>query len=127
VFGAVSGQRLGQSINANFNVSGNAPKFACRAWVHFDGTTSPGTIRASGNVSSVTKIALGNFRVNFTTVMQDASYVVTSTAAQLNQTGMGIQNSTATNYTNTGVRIIVSASSASTLADFPIIGVVVFR
>jgi hypothetical protein len=74
VFGQVSGQRIGQSINANFNVSGSAPKYACRAWVNFDGTTGPGTIRASGNVSSVTRNATGDFTVNFATAMPDANF-----------------------------------------------------
>ena len=52
------------------------PEFKCRAWVNFDGTTSPGTIRASGNVSSVTRNGTGDFTVNFTTAMPDASYAV---------------------------------------------------
>lgn len=47
----------------------------CKAWVNFDGTTaSPSTIRASYNVRSITKNALGDFTVNFTTSMVDANY-----------------------------------------------------
>jgi hypothetical protein len=45
-----------------------------RAWVNFDGTTSPGTIRGSGNVSSVTRNGTGDYTVNFTTAMPDANY-----------------------------------------------------
>jgi hypothetical protein len=77
VFGTVSGQRLEQQTNAAFNVSGSAPKYACRAWVNFNGTTTPPTIRASGNVSSVTRNGTGNYTVNFTTAMPDANYVIT--------------------------------------------------
>jgi hypothetical protein len=55
-------------------VSGTAPIYMCRAWVNFDGTTSPGTIRASGNVSSVTRNATGDYTINFTTAMPDANY-----------------------------------------------------
>jgi hypothetical protein len=77
VFGTVSGQRLEQQTNAAFNVTGSAPKFACRAWVNFDGTLASGNIRASGNVSSVTRTATGYFAVNFTTNMPDANYVAT--------------------------------------------------
>ena len=54
--------------------SGSAPSYSARAWVNFDGTTG-GTIRASGNVSSVTdNAALGDFTVNFTTAMANANY-----------------------------------------------------
>ena len=56
------------------NASGSAPLFACRAWVNFSGT---GTGGASGNVSSVTDVGVGNYRVNFATDMEDANYVVT--------------------------------------------------
>ena len=55
-----------------FNVTGSAPVFACRAWVNFDG--EDGSIRASGNVSSVTRISDARYRVNFLTEMPDANY-----------------------------------------------------
>jgi hypothetical protein len=46
-----------------------------KAWVNFDGTTSPGTIRSSYNVSSVTKNGNGNYTVNFTVgALADANY-----------------------------------------------------
>jgi hypothetical protein len=44
--------------------------------VNFNGTTSPGTIRSSYNVSSVTKNSTGNYTVNFATAMADANYSV---------------------------------------------------
>ena len=46
----------------------------CRAWVNFNGTTSPGTIRASFNVTSVTKNGTGDYTVNFTNALPDANY-----------------------------------------------------
>ena len=49
-------------------------KQICKAWVNFDGTTSPGTIRSSYNVSSVTKNGTGDYTVNFATAMADANY-----------------------------------------------------
>jgi hypothetical protein len=51
------------------------PQFGCRAWVNFDGVGS--TIRGSGNVSSVTKTATGEYTINFTTAMPDANYATT--------------------------------------------------
>jgi hypothetical protein len=64
-----------ESTLAQFNATGSAPVYACRAWVNFDGTLNfPGTIRASGNVSSVTRNGTGDYTVNFTTAMPDANY-----------------------------------------------------
>lgn len=57
------------STNATDVVFGSA-----RAWVNFNGTTSPGTIRASYNVSSITKNATGDYTVNFTNALSDANY-----------------------------------------------------
>jgi hypothetical protein len=53
-----------------------------KAWVNFNGTTSPGTIRSSYNVSSVTKNATGDYTVNFATAMTDANYSVSRTSDQ---------------------------------------------
>jgi hypothetical protein len=68
--------RVAEAIPARLNATGSAPIYACRAWVNFDGTTSPGTIRASGNVSSVARSATGTYQINFTTAMPDANYAV---------------------------------------------------
>lgn len=69
--------------------SGNAPIFAARAWVNFDGTRdtsgNPSTantnrfIRASGNVASVSRTGTGSYAINFTTAMDDANYSVVLT------------------------------------------------
>ena len=62
--------------------TGNAPIFAARAWVNFDGTNaftpnpSTSAIRASGNVSSITKNTTGDFTINFATALPDANYCV---------------------------------------------------
>jgi hypothetical protein len=52
----------------------NEQKQICKAWVNFDGTTSPGTIRSSYNVSSVTKNGTGDYTVNFANALADANY-----------------------------------------------------
>lgn len=51
-----------------------------KAWVNFNGTTSPGTIRSSYNVSSVTRNSTGVFTINFTTPMTDANYSAVSSS-----------------------------------------------
>ena len=65
------------------NSSGTQNGTLCRAWVNFNGTfgTSPftianGGIRASFNVSSVSDLATGYYRVNFLNAMPDAKYSV---------------------------------------------------
>jgi len=57
----------------NIVASGNAPLYACRAWVNFNGTGTV-AIRASGNVSSVIDNGVGDYTINFTTAMEDANY-----------------------------------------------------
>jgi multidrug efflux pump subunit AcrA (membrane-fusion protein) len=67
-------------LSFNSGYGSAAVAYGCRAWVNFNGTTSPGTIRGSGNVSSVTRNGTGDYTVNFTTAMPDANYVVTTNA-----------------------------------------------
>jgi hypothetical protein len=58
---------------------GVGPSFLARAWVNFNGTTNVAgfcTIRASGNVSSVTDNGTGDYTVNFAIAMFDANYSV---------------------------------------------------
>jgi len=61
-------------LSFNSGYGSVAAAYGCRAWVQFDGTTSPGTIRASGNISSVTRTATGNYTANFTNAMPDINY-----------------------------------------------------
>ena len=73
------------STKATIDTSGNlkfdsgfgsvATAYGCRAWVNFVGTGTV-SINASGNVSSITDNAVGNYTVNFTTNMPDINYSV---------------------------------------------------
>ena len=63
------------SFNSGYGSA--AVAYGCRAWVQFDGTTaSPSTIRASGNVSSVTKNGTAQYTLNFSSSLVDANYSV---------------------------------------------------
>jgi hypothetical protein len=53
------------------------PAHFCRAWVNFNGTGTV-SIRASGNVSSITDNGVGSYRVNLTSAMPDTNYSVVS-------------------------------------------------
>ena len=104
------------------NATGTAPIYACRAWVNFNGTTTPPTIRASGNVSSVTRTATGRFTVNFTTAMPDADYVVEANAQYAHFSGFDAGRDRTT--TAVGVR---SATPGITAANVSFFEVAIFR
>lgn len=54
------------------NTSGTEIGQLCRAWVNFNGSTA--AIRASFNVSSVTRTGTGDYTVNFSNSLPDANY-----------------------------------------------------
>jgi hypothetical protein len=58
-----------------------ATAYGCRAWVSFNGTGTP-AIRASGNVSSITDVGAGNYKINYTTSMPDVNYSCSSNAVK---------------------------------------------
>ena len=58
-------------------------KNACTAWVNFDGTTTPPTIRDSFNVSDVVRTSTGVYDIYFEEDMDNSEYIVSaSTTAQ---------------------------------------------
>jgi hypothetical protein len=115
-------------MREGFNASGSAPVYACRAWVNFNGTTSPGTIRASGNVSSVTKNATGDYTVNFTTAMPDANYVICGSAAgnTLNMWSTTPADVT-TARTTTAARIVTTVQNGVAAVDSTVVNIAIFR
>ena len=76
-YGSTQVIEIDNSSNLLFNSGyGSVAKaYGCRAWVNFNGTGTP-SIRASGNVSSITDNGTGSYRVNFTTAMPDANYAI---------------------------------------------------
>ena len=117
-----SGNLAAARITDALNASGSAPIYACRAWVNFNGTTSPGTIRASGNVSSVTRNGTGDYTVNFTTAMPDANY---SVAPGSNLTATEVPNF-AGNITASSCKVFLrNTSMAATDGSF--VSVTIFR
>jgi hypothetical protein len=64
------------------NLAGTGPatltgQSAAKAWVNFNGTTSPISIRDSFNLSSMTDGGTGKYTVNYTSSMASANYVNT--------------------------------------------------
>jgi hypothetical protein len=110
-----------ESTLAQFNASGSAPVYACRAWVNFDGTTTPPTIRASGNVSSVTRNGTGDYTVNLTTAMPDANFSIAVTSRIL---ALDLSDSTA--RTTTSFRIVTADLSGNS-TNYSFVNVAIFR
>jgi hypothetical protein len=112
----------------------NEQKQICKAWVNFNGTTSPGTIRSSYNVSSVTKNGTGDYTVNFTSALSDANYSVCGTGnivvggSSITSGGL-ISINTATTSTPLqigSVRLIGSTKDFTSAADNSIVNVQIF-
>ena len=78
---AVTPKKMLVGVKNHLNASGNAPMYACRAWVHFNGTGTV-TIRSSGNVSSIADNGIGDYTVNLTIPLQDQNYSIVATIDQ---------------------------------------------
>jgi hypothetical protein len=72
--------RANGDFQFNSGYGSAAVAYGCRAWVNFNGTT--GAIRASGNVTSVTRNGTGDYSINFTNAFPDANYVGQGTSIQ---------------------------------------------
>lgn len=127
VFGQVSGERLRQAVRSDLNAVGVAPIYACRAWVNFDGTDF-GTvaIRASGNVSSVTDIAVGTYRVNFAARMLDNGYAATANWTN-GSLSLSEQDGQAIPFDYDTESLRISLVGGGTSRDGSIVSVAVFR
>ena len=104
-------------VKSATNASGDAPVYACRAWVNFNGTGTV-AIRASGNVSSITDNGTGDYTVNFTTAMPDADYSTITTTASTGAAA-GIQTAAAVQ--------VLNYNSSGTLLDTDAYRVAIFR
>ena len=122
-----------ESTLSQFNASGSAPVYACRAWVNFNGTGTV-AIRASGNVSSITDNGTGDYTINFTTAMPDANYSVAGLTIG-NSVGnttrtlviAGVEASGADLKSTTQLRVQTGQTTATVLADMAEINVSIFR
>ena len=56
----------------NLQTTGGAGLYPARAWVNFNGTGTV-SIRADGNVSSITDNGVGNYAVNYSSSFSDAN------------------------------------------------------
>lgn len=111
-----------------------ATAYGCRAWVNFNGTGTV-AIRASGNVSSITDNGTGDYTVNFTTAMSDASYGVSyalnggdTTSARYNMNIHGTSQAGApTLMSTTQLRVMCGVTHTTGVSDYNVITISIHR
>lgn len=114
--------------NAVTNTGGTPRYYAARAWVSFIPSSSM-FIRAAANVSSVTDLGTGLFRVNFTTAMPDANYAVAGVCAGNGSTATDLATLFVPDLSTVlsgSVRFRVS-SEGGTALDVDYVSVAIFR
>jgi hypothetical protein len=119
--------RIDSSGNLLFNsgYGSVATAYGCRAWVNFNGQSTP-AIRASGNVSSITDNGTGDYTVNFTTAMTDTNFSAVCSGSRNGgaNDNFGIQLQTISSSSN--VRVNSFAPTVG-FVDPPLFCVAVFR
>ena len=104
------------------------------AWVNFNGTTSPGTIRSQYNVSSVTKNGTGDYTVNYANALTDANYAFALSSqgdaaptpdAAVDIIGVSRRVATSSAITTTSIRI-QNSTNALTAVDSQSISAIIF-
>jgi hypothetical protein len=111
-----------------------ATAYGCRAWVNFNGTTAtPSTIRGSGNISSITHGATGQYTVNFSSAMPDANYATTGIAGFKDATNnneiswISLRRSSSSAYSTTQCDITTGFTTSNAGADVAYVCVSFFR
>ena len=101
---------------ANLPNGDDAPVYACRAWVNFEGnfswsgtteyspTANPTPIRDAGNISSIREEGTADYVITFSEPMPHTNYVVSGAARYGDNS-------------NAGAMRVVSITSVSTLAN----------
>ena len=92
-----------------------------KAWVNFNGTGTV-AIRDSYNVSSITDLDTGNYRVNFSSTFSTIPTVVASTSNEATNTNYGVN---VNSHTTSTVQIYCTENGATT--DKSVVSVIVFR
>jgi hypothetical protein len=111
-------------VKTAVNASGDAPIYASRAWVNFNGTGVV-AIRSSGNVTSITDNGAGTYTVNLTSALEDIDYAVSISTGG---TGDGFGSRTAEDAqarTTSSVRIFTKIGVG--LGDVAQVSVVFYR
>lgn len=118
-------------LQFNSGYGSAATAYGCRAWVNFNGTGTV-AIRASGNVSSITDNATGDYTVNFTNAMPDANYsavISSSRSGDIFTTNIATNNATGGDVAPTtgAIRVVSNGGPGRGPFDSAYFTVAVFR
>lgn len=119
-------------LAVNYDISAGTvySKNSCTAWVNFDGTTTPPTIRDSFNVSDVVRTATGRFEVYFEEAMDNTLYNFIGTSRRIDNslTSHTIVSTTLDDIKSTSLFAITSGyvTSGSGLQNQPEINITIF-
>jgi len=100
--------------------------YTAKAWVNFNGAGTV-AIRASGNMSSITDNAVGDYTNNFTTAMIDANYAFNLTRGSLPSNGFITQPDTTTIPTTGALRVTCVIITNASLQDVERVCVAISR
>jgi hypothetical protein len=129
---AIDGSAItGITVSSLSTASGSAPSYSARAWVNFQGSGTV-TIKASGNVSSITDNGTGQYTLNFATNMPDTNYAIATTNAGLNNNMsyyvVGLRNQDPPDVKSTSqVRMQCGNGATGGASDSANISVTIFR
>lgn len=105
------------------------PAFDARAWVNFRGTGTV-SIRASGNVSSITDLGTGAYRVNLSTAMPDTNFAPVVTFGEdsgASGNGLFASKIEPAGLSTTSQQIKCGRTDTGALADASYVSVAIFR
>jgi hypothetical protein len=126
--GGVATGQFDSSGNFKFNsgYGSVATAYGCRAWVNFD-ASGVVAIREDGNVTSITDLATGNFRVNFTNALTDANYAYAFAVNYANALVTTAYQDTGVAPTSSSLTFFVANTSNNASTDTAQICVSIFR
>ena len=106
------------------NVQSNGVNTNAQAWVNFNGSTA--AIRASYNVSSITKNGTGDYTVNFTNAFADTNYVAVLSSGTV-ETTCNVASRYSTGATTSSLRVFSETANEGALIDITTYLIAVFR
>ena len=110
------------------NTSGTQIGTLCRAWVNFDPTAAAASmIRASFNVTSMTDTGTGDYTVNFTNAMSDASYAAVLSTGDYTDVNNTNRGAVTRHHQTTSIRVMLFVTSTGAAAEINDFNVAIFR
>lgn len=115
------------NLQVNSGYGSYATGYVARAWVDFNGQSTV-TIRASGNVSSITDHGTGDYTVNFSTTLTDQNFALAGSAGSKDFDGVDNGVVCLANRSSSTVRIYTrNVQSSGSTTDYDAVNVAIFR